>query len=55
MPRPSKEHRVLNCKLDKEIADMLDEFSSNTGLPKTTTVEKALKMYFEHYKKTGKI
>lgn len=25
------------------------------GLSKTATVEKALKMYIEHYKKTGKI
>lgn len=55
MPRPAKEYRVINCKIDKDIADMLDKFSSDTGISKTATVEKALKMYIAHYKKTGKI
>ena len=55
MPRPAKEYKVLNCKIDKEIAEQLDAFSADTGLPKTATVERALKMYIAHYKKTGKI
>ena len=55
MPRPAKEYRVINCKIDKDIADMLDKFSSDTGISKTATVEKALKMYIAHFNKTGKI
>ena len=55
MPRPAKEYRVINCKIDKDIADMLDKFSSDTGISKTATVEKALKMYIAHFNKTGKM
>ena len=55
MPRPAKEYRVINCKIDKGIAEMLDKFSSDTGISKTATVEKALKMYIAHFNKTGKI
>lgn len=55
MARPTKDYKVINCKIDKEIAELLDKFSSDTGLPKTATVEKALKMYISHYNKTGKI
>ena len=55
MARPAKEYKVINCKIDKGIAEKLDKFSADTGLPKTATVEKALKMYIEHYTKTGKI
>ena len=55
MARQSKDFKNLNCKVDKEVSDLLDKFIVDTGLSKTATVEKALKMYIEHYKKTGKI
>ena len=55
MARASKEYKNLNCKVDKEVSDKLENFIEDTGLSKTATVEKALKMYIEHYKKTGKI
>ena len=55
MPRPAKEYKVINCKIDKDIAEQLDKFSDDTGLSKTATVEKALKMYIAHFNKTGKI
>ena len=55
MPQHKKDHKLLNCKIEKEIADLLDEFVAETGLSKTVTVEKALKAYIEKYYKTGKI
>ena len=53
--RKVKDFKNLNCKVDKEVSDLLEKFIADTGLSKTATVEKALKMYIEHYKKTGKI
>lgn len=55
MPQHKKDYKVLNCKLDKSVADILDKFIEDTGLSKTVTVEKALKAFIEQYNKTGKI
>ena len=55
MSRPKKLNEVLHCRIEKQLADKLVEHSVQTGLTKTATVERALRLYFEHYKKTGKI
>ena len=55
MNKPLKNGVPLNCKIDKKTADQLDEFTKQTKLSKTATVERALKTYFENYQKTGKI
>lgn len=55
MPQRKKDFKLLNCKIEKEIAEQLDQFSIETGLSKTVTVEKALKAYIEKYNRTGKI
>jgi len=56
MGRTYKEDtNILHCKLDENIGKMLIEFCKETGLPKTTTVEWALKFYFERYKEKGMI
>lgn len=55
MARQAKDFKNLNCKVNKEVSGLLEKFIADTGLSKTATVEKALKMYIEHYKKTGKI
>lgn len=55
MCRERKEFKNLNCKVDKQISNALEKFIEETKLSKTATVEKALVMYIEHYKKTGKI
>lgn len=55
MGRQNKEYKNLNCKMDKQIIESLEKFVEETGLSKTATVEKALKMYIEYYYKTGKI
>ena len=55
MPQHKKDYKLLNCKIEKAISDELEKFTANTGLSKTATVEKALKMYLAQFNKTGKI
>ncbi len=55
MPQRKKDYRLLNCKIEKEVADKLDKFTEDTGLSKTVTVEKALSKFIDQYNKTGKI
>lgn len=54
MAQKTKDFKNLNCKVDIKISDELEKFIEETKLSKTATVEKALMMYIEHYKKTGK-
>jgi hypothetical protein len=55
MARTLKEHRAINCKIEKEAYDMLESFITKTGLTKTVTVEKALKAYISTYNRTGRL
>ena len=55
MARQNKDYKNLNCKVDKEVSDMLEKFIEKTGMSKTSTVERALKEYIEKYNRTGKI
>ena len=55
MTRSPKAFKNLNCKIDKEISDLLEQFISKTRMSKTATVEQALKEYIERYNKTGRI
>lgn len=54
MAQKTKDFKNLNCKVDIKVSDELEKFIKETKLSKTATVEKALMMYIEHYKKTGK-
>ena len=45
MPRKKKEGHFLNCYVDNVIWKSLDIYSKDTGIPKTTVIEKALKVY----------
>ena len=47
--RQTKEYEVLNCKLDKKIADKLTKYCEDTRLSKTATVERALEEYLKKY------
>ena len=53
--KQTKEYRGFHCKLDKALNDRLDRHAEETYLSKTATVERALKMYFEHYDRTGQV
>lgn len=50
-----KDFKNLNCKIDKSISNLLEEFVTQTRMTKTAAVENALQMYIEHYNETGKI
>ena len=54
MSRAKKDSELLHCRLDKKISEDVKKFCEKSGLTKTTAVERALKMYIEHYNKTGK-
>ena len=53
--RQSKEYKLLNCKLEKNVSDMLEKICAETGLSKTVATERAIREYYENYKKTGKV
>lgn len=53
--RQQKKSEHLNCKLDKDVADKLAKICEETGLSKTATVERALRLYYDTYRKTGKV
>ena len=55
MPQIKKDYKLLNCKIERDVAEQLEHFSKETGISKTATVEKALKCYFEQYEKTGRV
>ena len=51
MPRPKKDGEFFNCYLRKDLMDMLNKYSEESGIPKTTIVEKALDEYLKKFKK----
>lgn len=53
--RTRKESEILHCKIDKQIAEMLVKLCQETGLSKTVAVERAIKMYEQYFRETGKI
>lgn len=53
--RKAKDFEYFSCKLDKKVAEILAKMSEETGLPKTVAVERAIKAYYDHYKRTGKV
>ena len=54
MSMPKKESCTINCKIDKLLYDKLVKMCEDTGLSKTKAIERAIKMYYEEYVKTGK-
>lgn len=49
MPRPKKDAKPLNIKLDSAIHTKLERFCNETGMNKTVTVEKILDQYLNSY------
>jgi hypothetical protein len=54
MGRPKKEGRDINCFLRKDIFDKLEEYCDETGLTKTTAIERALEKAFVEHDKNKK-
>lgn len=57
MGRPAKDSKALNLRLDSKVCDRLEEYCQETGITKTTAVERILTAYFdvrdEKIKQTG--
>ena len=49
MPRPKKDAKPLNIKLDAAIHEKLEQYCRETGENKTITVEKVLDQYLTRY------
>ena len=47
MPRAKKDGKFLNCYVDKEILEKLEQYCEKTSIPKTSVVEKALSQYLK--------
>ena len=52
MARPKKDGERFCCYLRKDLVNMIDDYSTETSIPKTAIVEKALIKYFEEIKKS---
>lgn len=48
MPREKKDGKYLNTYISREIVELLDEYSKNTGVSKAFVVENALKGYINN-------
>jgi metal-responsive CopG/Arc/MetJ family transcriptional regulator len=49
MPRPKKDAKVVNVKLDRNIHDRLDQFCEETGMTRTVALERILNQYLNEY------
>lgn len=49
MPRPKKDAKILNIRLDKEINDKLERFCEESGQSKTVAVERFLNRCLDEY------
>ena len=56
MARPkSKDSKAVNINMDVAILERLEKYCEETGLPKTTAIERILKQFFENQSEEGKI
>lgn len=52
MPKPRKDWKALNIKIQSSVYDKLEKYCEETGLSKTVAVERILgKAFKEHEKK----
>lgn len=49
MPRTKRDARYMNLYIATDAADMVDDFSSKTGIPKSRIVENAIREYMEKH------
>ena len=54
MARPKKDGKPVSFVLQRQIVEELDKYYAETGIPKTTIVEKALKAYLYKKESTSK-
>lgn len=52
MPKPRKNWKALNIKIQSEVYEELEKYCEDTGLSKTVAVERILSKTFKEYKES---
>lgn len=52
MPKPKKDWKALNIKIQSEVYEQLEKYCEDTGLSKTVAVERILSKAFKEHEKT---
>lgn len=52
MPKPKKDWKALNIKIQSEVYEQLEKYCEETGLSKTVAVERILSKAFKEHEKT---
>ena len=52
MPKPKKDWKALNIKIQSEVYEQLEKYCEETGLSKTVAVERILSKTFKEHEKT---
>lgn len=53
MPRQKKEYVPVSVKMEKTVFERLQSYSEESGVPKTTVIERAVKDYIDQHEKNG--
>ena len=51
MPRQKKEYSPVSLKMDKTVFERLQAYSDESGVPKTTIIERAITRYLDEKEK----
>lgn len=49
MARAKKDGQYINCYIEKEVAETLEQYCDETGLTKTVAIERILGKFFNDY------
>ena len=52
MRKQKKDGKCLNCVIDREVFEQLEDYCNEVGQTKTMAVERILKQYFKDYYKS---
>ena len=55
MKKEKVKTEYIHCRFDKPTRERLDQFCTDTGLTKTTAIERALKRYLDNFDRTGRV
>ena len=49
MARAKKDGQYINCYVEKEVVETLEQYCEETGLTKTVAIERILSKFFDEY------
>uniref|UniRef100_UPI0040282F0B RepB family protein n=1 Tax=Holdemanella biformis TaxID=1735 RepID=UPI0040282F0B len=53
MPKPKKDWKALNIKIQSEVYEQLEKYCEETGLSKTVAVERILSKVFKEHEESN--